>query len=167
MRRVSPVVLLVSAAVWWLLATPHAAAPVAALLAVGTGGLLHLGLGGRGAARISLTGLVGFVPFFLIQSLQGGTDVARRAFSPSLPLSPGFLRHRMRLQPGTARVFFVNCVSLLPGTLSARLEGEQVTVHLLTKDPGASRRLDGLEARVARLFGEPVPDRPEDGGGPR
>lgn len=165
MRRVSPLVLLLSAAVWWLLATPDAAAPVAALLAVGTGGILHLGLGGRGEGRISLAGLVGFVPFFLIQSVRGGTDVARRAFSPSLPLSPGFLQHRIRLRAETARVFFVNCISLLPGTLSTRLEGGDLTVHLLAKDPGAGRRLDLLEARVARLFGEPLPGGPEGEGG--
>lgn len=153
MSRISPMVLVLSAVVWWILAAPEAAAPAAALVAVAAGGLLHLGLGGRSGSRVSLPGLVAFLPFFAVESVKGGFDVARRAFSPALPLSPGFLEHVIRLPPGSARTFFVNAISLLPGTLSAQLEGSRLTVHLLSTDPEAPQRLQRLEMRVAHLFG--------------
>jgi multicomponent Na+:H+ antiporter subunit E len=156
MARVSLFWLLSLSLVWWVLATPRADAWVAAALAIGLGGLLHTGLGGRSGARFSPTGLLAFIPFFLLQSLEGGVDVARRAFAPSLPVAPGFMRYRVRLGPEPARIFFLNVISLLPGTFSARLDGEELLIHLLAGDPGAEARLSRVEDRVARLFGLPV-----------
>jgi len=79
----------------------------------------------------SLTGIVRFAPYFLWRSLYGGTDVARRALHPRLPISPGMYDHRWRLPPGLPRVFMANTVSLLPGTLSAELDEQCLRVHVL------------------------------------
>jgi multicomponent Na+:H+ antiporter subunit E len=151
LRRISLPWLLVFAVVWWILALPRTDAWMAGALAVALGGLLHTGLGGRTG-----TGLLGFIPFFLGQSLQGGADVARRAFSPSLPLETGFLRYSVRLPEGPPRVLFVNCISLLPGTFSAEFDGRSIEIHLLARDHGLRNRLERLEEKVARLFGVPL-----------
>ncbi len=37
---------------------------------------------------ISFAGLLRFIPYFLLQSIRGGIDVARRTYSPTLPLDP-------------------------------------------------------------------------------
>lgn len=153
MRRISFTWLLVLALVWWILAMPRTDAWIAGGFAVALGMLLHTGLGGRGGERLRFRGLLGFLPFFLVQSLRGGIDVARRALSPSLPLSTGFLRYPIRLPEGPSRVFFMNCISLLPGTFSARLEGSALQVHLLAEDDGIGGRLALLEEKVAALFG--------------
>lgn len=159
MRRISVPWLLVFALVWWILAFPRTDAWLAGALAVTLGVLLHTGLGGRTEARIRLSGLLGFIPFFLGQSIQGGTDVAFRALSPSLPLATGFLRYPLRLPEGPPRVFFVNCLSLLPGTFSAAFQGQSIQVHLLARDDGIRERLERLEEKVARLFGVPLGER--------
>lgn len=101
--------------------------------------------------RFSAAGLLHFIPYFLLQSLSGGIDVARRAFSPRLPLDPALVHYRLQLPPGNARIFLLNTVSLLPGTLSADLIDDTLTVHLLDhqRDP----HLHQLEQRVAGLFG--------------
>lgn len=103
-------------------------------------------------------GALRFAPFFLGQSLLGGWDVALRALRPSLPIAPAFLSYRTRLPPGAARVLFFDAITLLPGTLSAELDGDHVLVHAV--DAGAAPRegLEDLERRVARLFG-PEPGR--------
>ncbi|MBW6509077.1 MAG: Na+/H+ antiporter subunit E [Desulfuromonadales bacterium] len=100
--------------------------------------------------RISFAGLLRFIPYFLLQSLRGGIDVARRAYSPRLPLDPQIIDFPLNLPPGPAQVFFLNSVSLLPGTLSADLNGTTLKVHLL--DHKIDPQLDQLETRVAALF---------------
>jgi len=62
-----------------------------------------------------------FVPFFLMRSLLGGADVAWRALHPGMPIAPDLIAYPLRLPPGLPRVFMVNTVSLLPGTLSIEL----------------------------------------------
>ena len=57
-----------------------------------------------------------FAGYFLRESLRGGWDVARRALSPALPMSPALVRFLLRLPPGSARWLFCNTISLLPGT---------------------------------------------------
>lgn len=153
MRRLSPVWALTCALVWWVLAAPRTDAWVAGAIAVVLGVAIHTALGGRRDTGIRPVALPAFVPFFLWQSVRGGLDVARRAFTPSLPLAPGFIDYRVGLPEGPARVFFVNCISLLPGTFSADLQGRMLRVHLLADDGSGQERLVDLEARVGRLFG--------------
>ncbi len=98
-------------------------------------------------------GVVGFIPFFIRQSLSGGVDVALRALRPGRPLHPTLLDYTLRLPENPARVFMANVISLLPGTLSAEMEGRRLRVHTLTQDPEVLENLRELEIRVAALFG--------------
>jgi multicomponent Na+:H+ antiporter subunit E len=117
------------------------------------------------AWKVSPGGLLRFLPWFALQSFLGGVDVARRAFDPRLPLRPGFLDHRLRVDEGTPRLFFVGALSLLPGTLSVRIdEGtDALRVHALDAGPDVPARLRELEARVADLFGVPEQVPPGEG----
>src|SRR6056297_3610537 len=74
--------------------------------------------------------LLRFLPVFLLRSVVAAFDVARRTFAPGLAISPGMVDYRLSLPPGVSRVVFMNTVSLLPGTLSATLEGDRLTVHV-------------------------------------
>lgn len=98
-------------------------------------------------------GIFGFLPFFLLLSVRGGIDVARRALSVSLPLAPGCIEYAARLPGESALVFFANCISLLPGTLSVDLSPGRILVHTLDRHKPVARELAELERRVARLFG--------------
>jgi multicomponent Na+:H+ antiporter subunit E len=99
---------------------------------------------------ISFVGLLRFIPYFLLQSVHGGIDVARRAYSPSLPLDPQIIDFSLNLPAGRPQIFFLNSVSLLPGTLSADLVGTTLKVHVL--DRKVDPQLGQLENRVAHLF---------------
>ena len=100
----------------------------------------------------SFSGLLGFLPFFLVQSLRGGADVARRALHPRLPLAPSILRYEPLLPQGPARIFLTCVISLLPGTLSVRLREEELLVHVLDDPAGAAEKLRVLEQRIAGLY---------------
>lgn len=95
-----------------------------------------------------------FVPYFLIRSLLGGTDVAWRAFHPGMPITPDLIEYPLRLQPGLPRVFMANTVSLLPGTLSAALDRNVLKVHVLDSRRGVLAELEAVEQSVARMFGK-------------
>ncbi len=96
--------------------------------------------------------LVRFFPMFVWRSLVGATDVALRALRPDRPMSPEFADYQTSLPEGLPRVFFANTVSLLPGTLSADLEGNTLRIHLLDNRDAAMRSLATLEATVATMF---------------
>jgi len=100
-------------------------------------------------------GLVRFVPFFLIHSLLGGIDVARRVFQPRLPISPDLVEYPLRLPPGLAQVIMVNTVSLLPGTLAAELGQDILKIHVLDSGSDFETELIAIEEHVARLFSAP------------
>ncbi|HKJ71866.1 MAG TPA: Na+/H+ antiporter subunit E [Gammaproteobacteria bacterium] len=94
-----------------------------------------------------------FVPFFLGHSLRGAWDVARRAVHPRLPIDPGRITYPCRLPEGTARTFFANCVSLLPGTLFVADRDGVVDLHAIDRGLPLEADLAVLERRVAALFG--------------
>ncbi len=106
--------------------------------------------------RFRLAGLLRFVPYFVGVSVRGGIDVARRAFSPSLPLDPGFVEYKLRVEPAEgAAVFFGAVISLIPGTLCAEIgSSRRVVVHVVDLRSDFGAELERLERRVAAIFGE-------------
>ena len=142
------------AALWWLLSGGDATSWVIGVPTVAAAGWAAWRPGHRSRRAISLTGLLRFMPFFIRESLRGGSEVALRTLTPHMRIRPGFASYRTGLVRTDARVFFANCVSLLPGSLAASLEGDRLDIHLLdtTVDPGDELRR--LEEAVARIFPE-------------
>ncbi|RCX32763.1 Na+/H+ antiporter subunit E [Thioalbus denitrificans] len=145
--------LLAAAVLWWILAGGSAASWAIGVPAVvlAAWSARRLGTG----SALSLTGLLRFLPFFAWESLRGGVDVARRTLGPRLRIAPGFLDYRTALPEGAPRRFFATCVSLLPGTLAAEIEGDTLAVHQLDAGGDSQAELARLERAVAGLFGLP------------
>jgi len=106
----------------------------------------------------SVVGSVRFVPFFIWHSLRGGADVAWRAFHPKMPIAPGLVEFPLRLPPGMSRVFMVNTVSLLPGTLSVELGANRLKVHVLDTRKNVLSELIRLEQIIAKMFNTSLQD---------
>lgn len=109
---------------------------------------------------LSLAGVTRFVPWFAYQSLAGATDVAKRALRPAMPLHPGLVRHHLRLPQGVCRVSLANVVSMLPGTLSAELDGDELVIHALDTRQDLHEMVRDLEPRIAAVFGLEFDARP-------
>lgn len=103
-------------------------------------------------SRVRLLALVARLPRFLWLSVLAGIDVARRAFSPSLPLNPGFIRCAIGLQPVFARSTFVTISSLMPGSLPSGDDGRTLEVHCLDVDQPIARQLAEEERAYAGVF---------------
>ena len=93
-----------------------------------------------------------FIPYFIIRSFGGGIDVARRALHPKLPIVPALIDYPLRLPIGLPQVFFINTVSLLPGTLIADLQGDTLKVHVLDETSGFIDEIRSVELSVAKIF---------------
>lgn len=158
MSRWGPALLpraLAAAAVWWAVSegTAWRYAVVAVPAAVGVSLRLAPPRRPRPAPVRRLLALARLVAWFLWRSAVGGVDVARRALSRPLDLRPGVVEHRLGLPEGAGRVLVVDMVSLMPGTLSARLDGDVLTVHALDVTARIEEQVRALEGRVARALG--------------
>ena len=111
------------------------------------------------ASRLSVVGAIRLIPYFFHASFMGGIDVAWRVVGPRLDVAPGFFDYKLFLTLPSAQVFFVDLVSLLPGTLSADVRGATMRIHALDCRVDPVPELDRLERRVAALYGETLPNR--------
>lgn len=143
-------------ALWWILTEGDFVAWSVGLVSVILAWVASLILFPPGTSRLSLTGLAGFLGFFMVQSVKGGVQVALMALRPRLDLHPTVLDIPMRLPEGRARVLLANTLSLLPGTLSTGLEGRHLRLHLLDKRIPVESGVREAEARIARMLSLPL-----------
>lgn len=144
---------LLLAVVWWAVSEGSAGAWTVGLPVVALAAAASLALAPDPLPRPRLLPLLAFLPFFVRRSIAGGVDVARRAFDPALPLAPALVRVPVEGMGPAERIAFALVVSLLPGTLSARLEGDRLRVHVLDEGLPVQAELLELEARLAPVFG--------------
>lgn len=149
-RWLSPIALL--GLLWWILTKGEPGSWVVGLPAIALALFAYGRLVGRRRAGLRIGELPGFAVWFLWRSLIGGVDVARRALRPRLSLNAGLLRYRLTIPPGPQRVFLVNCVSLLPGTLSADVRDDDLLLHALDTRGKIIDETRLAERRVQRLF---------------
>ena len=102
--------------------------------------------------RWSIIGFLRFVPHFARSSLYGGIDVAWRSLHPQLPIHPQLVEYPLHLPDGTARIFFMNIINLLPGTVSADIREDVLTIHVIDIRQPIRQQLEKLEQKVAELF---------------
>jgi multicomponent Na+:H+ antiporter subunit E len=144
--------LLLTSLLWLLLVRGEVSSLVVGIPFVVLATLAWLRLSAPTGHRFSPLALLRFLPWFAWNSLRGGLDVAHRALSPALPLKPGFVHYPLTIPPGMARVFLVNCVSLLPGTLSTELRGDELILHALDTDLDVLGDTRAVERQVQQLF---------------
>lgn len=115
------------------------------------GGALTLFLPASAPLRLSPFGGLRFAIFALVGILRGAIDVSRRSLSPQT-LRPGCLSWRTQLPKGRPRRLFAVAITLLPGTLTAKIEDDMLTVHALNLSDATRAELAALEAHIAKLY---------------
>ena len=153
--------LIVFAWVWMLITEASADAWIIGGPVVAAAAWTAIRLAPGGRWRWSLAGFLRFVPHFARCSFLAGLDVAWRSLHPRLPIHPRLLEFDLRLPNGTARIFFMNVVNLLPGTVSADVCDDVLIVHVLDGTQPTRKLLTRLEQVVAELFSISLGDRQE------
>lgn len=90
--------------------------------------------------------------FFIRESILGGWQTATLALRRKRKVTPGFITYKTRLPTGRVRMSFIHLISILPGTLSAKCEGDTLTIHVLDMDSYNSDELIACERQMADLF---------------
>lgn len=137
---------------WWIIAQGSRDAWLIGVPAVIAATIISLKLSDNLPPKLSAVGTLYFIYLFIRESIIGGIDVARRTLSPKLHIKPGFERYRLNINDPYGRLIFINCISLLPGTLAADLDGEYVDLHMLDTrlDPGP--QLQRFEKAIINMF---------------
>lgn len=95
--------------------------------------------------------LVGWV---LARSVSGGVDVARRALRlPRTDVDPYWRTYTADLASDGERAALALIMNLMPGTLSAKVDGEVVDVHVISPAFDVDATLQELERRIAAVTG--------------
>ncbi|MEX1214802.1 Na+/H+ antiporter subunit E [Saccharospirillum sp.] len=96
--------------------------------------------------------LPGFMGFLLRAAIQGGWDVARRAWLPSLPISPGWVEYSLRTEDERVRVLLSAIIGILPGTLALRVDENRLVIHALDIHQDWRSTIVALESRLVYLL---------------
>ncbi|MDW7649847.1 MAG: Na+/H+ antiporter subunit E [Bacillota bacterium] len=66
--------------------------------------------------------------------LLANIAVAVIVLSREMPISPGFILVKTKLQKDLTKVLYANSITLTPGTITINLNNDRLLVHALTKD---------------------------------
>lgn len=129
--------LVVFAVIWWLLTEGAGqwiyGVPVISALTVATLVLNPPVRSRRQSLRVRIRALCGVLSWFLVQSVAGAVDVARRALRRSVDVAPADEIMTVRLKSPVGRVLLADLASLTPGSLAVDLTAadERSGDHLL------------------------------------
>jgi multicomponent Na+:H+ antiporter subunit E len=95
-----------------------------------------------------------YLGWLLWRIVVSGLQVAWIVVNPRVPPEPRMLRFETNMRSHLARVMLANTISLVPGTLTVRLDEREYLVHALVP-AAAEDLLDGrMQSRIARVFFE-------------
>lgn len=117
--------------------------------------LLKVGPGGpMGAIRVLIRSIP-FLAWLIYQIVIANIDVARRAISPRMPISPGIIKFTSRLESDIALATLANSITLTPGTMTLDIIGKDLYIHCLTvEDEQQLLEIErSFEKHVENLFG--------------
>jgi multicomponent Na+:H+ antiporter subunit E len=164
-RRI--VLFLLLLAFWLLLSgrrDPHlvVSGVVAAAAITATGApLLDRTIGRAGARpRIHLLRGIPLTVWLFGRMARSAVQLARIVLDPRLPPEPGIVRFRTQLSSPSARMILANSITLIPGTMTLDLQGDELTVHSFTPDAVQEFASAELQNRIAAVFGDEPQDPP-------
>jgi multicomponent Na+:H+ antiporter subunit E len=84
--------------------------------------------------------------------LVASVQLARIVLSPTMPLDPCSVRFRTELHSPLARATLANSISLVPGTLTVDIEGQEILVHALSPAQVQDLVSGRLQNKIAGIF---------------
>jgi multicomponent Na+:H+ antiporter subunit E len=86
--------------------------------------------------------------------LVASVQLAQIVLSPKMPLDPCSVRFQTELRSPLARTTLTNSISLVPGTLTVDIEGDEILVHALSPHQVEDLVSGRLQNKVAAIFFE-------------
>ncbi len=96
-------------------------------------------------------GLIGYGLWLLWSVVKSNLDVARRIWTPSLPIQPNWRRLETRLATPLQKTLYANSITLTPGTLTTDVNADHLIVHCLSETLCSELHQGEMERRIERL----------------
>jgi len=103
---------------------------------------------------LNLTFTIPLYFFWLIKEVVvSNIAVARSVWQGVDSISPNVVTVTAHQKTDLGKVIYANSITLTPGTVSVDLQGDQITVHALTRETTASLLEGEMDRRVCRVEG--------------
>lgn len=169
MRIVRLLLLFTLLMVFWLLLSarldPHliaSGAIASAIITLAAAPLLERTIGPAAThPRMRLVAAIPMTVWLLGRMFVSAVQLARIVLDPRLPPEPGIVRFRTDLTSPAARTVLANAITLVPGTMTLEIIGDELTVHSFTPDAVEDIATAALQNRIAAVFGDGPQPPPE------
>lgn len=101
-----------------------------------------------------LRAIITYWPWLIMEIVKSNVDVVKRILDPDLPISPTVMRYKTSHQTDMGRVIYANSVTLTPGTVTLRLDGDEVVVHVLARELAVDLAGSEMDRRTRALEGD-------------
>lgn len=104
--------------------------------------------------RVNYGRLLLYIPWLFIEIIKASLDVAYAVLHPRMPIDPELIRFRTKLPTAGAQVILGNSLSVMPGTVTIEINGDEFLIHSLMPKSYATLADGSVPNRVVRLFRE-------------
>ncbi|MDA7947675.1 MAG: Na+/H+ antiporter subunit E [Hyphomicrobiaceae bacterium] len=94
---------------------------------------------------------VTYWPWLGLEIAKSAWDVTKIILSPKLPISPTLIRVRASQRTPVGVATYANSITLTPGTVTARVNGNEFLIHAITRK-GAEDLAEGTMDRRVKQF---------------
>ena len=102
-------------------------------------------------AQLGIRPFTWYAPWLIKEIIRSNLEVAKIILSPELRLQRTMVRIPANQKTELGRVIYANSITLTPGTVAVRVEGDKILVHALSFS-GAAEDLSGdMDRRVCLL----------------
>lgn len=105
--------------------------------------------------------LCSYFVWLVREIVMANLQVAYIVLNPKLPIDPGLLRFRTRLQSSVGQILLANSITLTPGTITVDLTEGTYLVHALVPEAAGSLLEAKMQSKLEAIFGEPEEPQPE------
>jgi multicomponent Na+:H+ antiporter subunit E len=95
--------------------------------------------------------VLGYWPWLIWEIIWSNVDVVRRILDPRLPISPTLIWLKASQRTDIGLVTYANSITITPGTLAMKLEGDQILVHALSREGAEALAAGEMDRRVTLL----------------
>lgn len=96
---------------------------------------------------------VTYYPWLVREIAKSAWGVSKVVLDPRLPISPTLTVVEAGQKTTTGIATYANSITLTPGTITVGVDGNELTVHALTKEGADDLEAGGMDARVSRFEG--------------
>jgi multicomponent Na+:H+ antiporter subunit E len=100
-----------------------------------------------------LRGAITYWPWLAWEIAKSAWAVTKIILHPGLPISPVMTVVRASQRTSTGIVTYANSITLTPGTITVGENGNELTVHALTRAGADDLEAGGMDRRVSRFEG--------------